>query len=147
MILFMKRLLAMLLLMMLSDAAFSQTPASELKAVRTTLENYLEGGTLRDSARFASAFESVGEMIFMKNDQIQVVPLSTFRTNVHPGERQKRKTKIDSVEIFGNAARAKLTIEYDTFYFHDLMTLLKTPQGWKIVAKVFYREEKSPQQP
>ncbi|MFN2440780.1 MAG: nuclear transport factor 2 family protein [Chitinophagaceae bacterium] len=33
-------------------------------------------------------------------------------------------------------------MEYDTFYFHDMMSLLKTKDGWKIVAKIFYREDK-----
>ena len=58
------------------------------------------------------------------------------------GKRTERKTKIESISVFGNAATAKLTIEYPTFYFHDIMSLLKTKDGWKIVSKIFYREEK-----
>lgn len=58
------------------------------------------------------------------------------------GIKQDRKTKIETVQVFGNAATAKLTIEYPTFYFHDLMGLLKTKEGWKIVSKIFYREDK-----
>ena len=46
------------------------------------------------------------------------------------------------MQVFGNAATAKLTIEYPTFYFHDIMGLLKTKDGWKIVSKIFYREDK-----
>ena len=58
------------------------------------------------------------------------------------GAKQNRKTRIDNISIFGNAAQAKLTIEYPTFYFHDMMSLLKTKEGWKIVSKIFYREDK-----
>ena len=49
---------------------------------------------------------------------------------------------IESVQVFGNAATAKLTIEHPTFFFHDIMSLLKTKEGWKIVGKIFYREMK-----
>ena len=59
------------------------------------------------------------------------------------GTKQERKTKIENIQVFGNAASAKLTIEYPTFYFHDFMSLLKTRDGWKIVGKIFYREEKT----
>ncbi len=61
------------------------------------------------------------------------------------GAKNNRKTKIDNIQVFGNAAQAKLTIEYDTFYFHDMMSLLKTKEGWKIVSKIFYREDKAKQ--
>ena len=58
------------------------------------------------------------------------------------GIKQNRTTKIDRIEVFGNAATAKLTVEYPTFYFHDMMSLIKTKDGWKIVSKIFYREDK-----
>jgi protease I len=60
----------------------------------------------------------------------------------HTLKKTERTCKIESVEIYGNAAVAKLTIEYPTFYFHDIMSLLKTKEGWKIVGKIFYRKGK-----
>jgi hypothetical protein len=58
------------------------------------------------------------------------------------GLKTDRKTRIESIQVYGNAASAKLTCDYPTFYFHDIMSLLKTKDGWKIVSKIFYREEK-----
>ncbi len=59
------------------------------------------------------------------------------------GKKQTRTAKIESVNVYGNAATAKITIEYPTFYFHDIMSLLKNKEnGWKIVSKIFYREIK-----
>jgi hypothetical protein len=58
------------------------------------------------------------------------------------GIKQDRKTKIENIAVYGNAAVAKITIEYPTFYFHDIMSLLKTKEGWKIVSKIFYRQNK-----
>jgi hypothetical protein len=72
-----------------------------------------------------------------------VLSLKDFMARMpNNGVKQKRTGKIENVQVFGNAATAKLTIEYATFYFHDIMSLLKTKDGWKIVGKIFYREMK-----
>lgn len=79
----------------------------------------------------------------MRNDTLQIVSLKDFTARArNTGEKQNRKPRIDNIQVFGNAAQAKLTIGYDTFYFHDMMSLLKTKNGWKIVSKIFYREDK-----
>jgi hypothetical protein len=80
----------------------------------------------------------------MRNDTVMNVVLKDFMARArNNGVKQDRKTKIESIQVYGEAASAKLTIEYSTFYFHDIMSLLKTKDGWKIVGKIFYREEKS----
>ena len=80
----------------------------------------------------------------MREDTLMIVSLRDFMARArNNGARQNRKTKIESIQVHGDAATAKLTIEYPTFYFHDIMSLLKTSEGWKIVSKIFYREEKS----
>ncbi|HEY5772704.1 MAG TPA: nuclear transport factor 2 family protein, partial [Chitinophagaceae bacterium] len=80
----------------------------------------------------------------MRNDTIMNVPLKDFMARMrNTGTKTDRKTKIENIQVFGNTASAKLTIEYPTFYFHDIMSLLKTKDGWKIVGKIFYREDKA----
>ena len=82
-------------------------------------------------------------MQYMRNDTLMVISLKDFMERTrNTGVKQNRSTNIESVQVFGNAATAKLTIEYPTFYFHDIMSLLKTKDGWKIVGKIFYREMK-----
>jgi protease I len=79
----------------------------------------------------------------MRNDTLVVVSLKDFMARMpNSGKKTDRNTKIESVEVYGNAAVAKLTIEYPTFFFHDIMSLLKTKDGWKIVGKIFYRQNK-----
>jgi Putative lumazine-binding len=82
-------------------------------------------------------------MQYMRNDTLKIVSLKDFMAGMkNSGKKQERKSTIESVEVYGNAATAKITIEYPTFYFHDIMSLLKTKDGWKIVSKIFYRENK-----
>lgn len=121
----------------------AQTNQQEIEAVKTVCNYYLEGGTNGDSLMFSKAFSPGGQMQFMRNDTLTVVSLKDFMARMpNDGKKQNRSSKIESVQVFGNAATAKLTIEYPTFYFHDIMSLLKTKEGWKIVGKIFYREMK-----
>lgn len=121
----------------------AQSEQKDIEDIRTVLNYYLDGGTHGDSIMFSKAFITDGQMRYIRNDTLMNVSLKDFTTSMrNTGIKQNRKTKIESIQLNGNAASAKLTIEYPTFYFHDFMNLLKTKDGWKIVNKIFYREEK-----
>ena len=45
------------------------------------------------------------------------------------------------IEVAGDAAVAKVLLDYPTFRFIDYMHLLKLKEGWKIVDKIYHREE------
>ncbi len=124
----------------------AQTDVSDLEAVTQTLNYYLDGGTNRDPETFAKAFLPEGQMIYIDQEKgtTQIVPLKDFVARITPGEKLDRKTRIVSIQIEGNAAQARLEIEAATHFFHDFMGLLKTENGWKIVSKIFYRENKPP---
>ena len=122
----------------------AQTDLKTIQDIQTVLTYYLDGGTNGDSVMFSKAFVPDGQMRYMRNDTVMNVALKDFMARIrNTGTKQERKTKIENIQVFGNAASAKLTIEYPTFYFHDIMSLLKTKDGWKIVGKIFYREEKA----
>lgn len=121
----------------------AQAPQEEIDAVKTVCNYYIDGGTNGDSLTFSRAFSPTGLMQYMRNDTLKIVSLKDFMAGMsNSGKKQERKAKIESVAVYGNAATAKITIEYPTFYFHDIMSLLKTRDGWKIVSKIFYREMK-----
>ncbi len=120
-----------------------QTDIKTIRDIQTVLTYYLDGGTNGDSLMFSKAFVPDGQMRYMRNDTVMNVVLKDFMARArNNGIKQDRKTKIESIQVYGEAASAKLTIEYPTFYFHDIMSLLKTKDGWKIVGKIFYREDK-----
>lgn len=126
-----------------STSLAAQNQLAEIESVKTVCNYYLDGGTNGDSILFSKAFNPGGQMQYMRNDTLVVVSLKDFMERTrNTGIKQNRTGKIESVQVFGNAATAKLTIEYPTFYFHDIMSLLKTKDGWKIVGKIFYREMK-----
>ena len=121
----------------------AQADPETIKEIETVCNYYLDGGTNGDSVMFSKAFQPEGQMHYMRNDTLFTVSLRDFMARArNNGVKTNRLTKIESIQVFGNAATAKLTIEYPTFYFHDIMGLLRTKNGWKIVSKIFYREEK-----
>jgi protease I len=140
----MKKIFFMLPVVLSCTIARAQTDPKTIQEIETVCNYYLDGGTHGDSVLFSKAFSPGGQMQFMRNDTGVVVSLKDFMARM-PNSRKKtdRTTKIETVEVYGNAAMAKLTIEYPTFYFHDIMSLLKTKDGWKIVGKIFYRENKT----
>jgi hypothetical protein len=139
----MKKIFLPFVAFLISFVAMAQTDLKTIQEIETVCSYYLDGGTNGDSVMFSKAFVPDGQMRYMRNDTLFNVSLKDFMARArNNGVKTARKTKIESVQVFGNAATAKLTIEYDTFYFHDIMSLLKTKDGWKIVSKIFYREEK-----
>jgi protease I len=140
----MRKIIFQLVIMFIfTFATKAQTDLKTIQEIQTVLTYYLDGGTNGDSVMFSKAFVPDGQMRFMRNDTIMNVVLKDFMARMrNTGTKTERKTKIENIQVFGNAASAKLTIEYPTFYFHDIMSLLKTKDGWKIVGKIFYREDK-----
>ena len=139
-----KLIFSAIIIITFSFSTKAQTDLKTMRDIQTVLTYYLDGGTNGDSVMFSKAFQPDGQMRFMRNDTVMNIPLKDFMARMrNTGTKTDRKTKIENIQVFGNAASAKLTIEYPTFYFHDIMSLLKTKEGWKIVGKIFFREEKS----
>ena len=137
------KLLLLFLPFLITFNCVAQTDNKDIAEIAKTVSYYMDGGTFADSVQFSKAFSPIGQMLYMRNDTLRVLSLKDFMAGVkNTGLKTDRTTKIDNIQVFGNAAQAKLTIEYPTFYFHDMMSLLKTKDGWKIVSKIFYREDK-----
>lgn len=111
--------------------------------VKQTVSYYLDGGTNNDFETLKKAFHPNASMKFIRGTEYQEVnALAFFKKGMKPGPKQDRETRIVSVNITGNAASAKLEIEYATFMFIDYMNLLKIEGEWKVVSKIFYRKPK-----
>ncbi len=121
----------------------AQSNAANFEEIAETLNYYLEGGTNNDFETLEKAFHQNATMKFISgSDYREVNAVDFFREGMNPGPPQNRRTEIVSIEISGNVAHARLLIEYETFYFHDYMQLIKIEDSWKITAKIFYREDK-----
>ena len=57
-------------------------------------------------------------------------------------DEAKRKRSIDQIDVTGNAAMARVTLNYPSGTFTDYFVLLKVDGEWKIANKVWTRNPK-----
>ncbi|KXK06622.1 MAG: putative lumazine-binding protein [Acidobacteria bacterium OLB17] len=135
-------------------ALFAVTAAaqqSEEEAVRIPLENYLKAHATGDPAYARKAFYKEGKLISIKDGKYTVEDFDAFITRAFTGKPaadealRKAGRKIVSIDITGNAAIAKIVLDYPTVKWTDYMTLLKIDGEWKIVNKSYFAEWKKKQ--
>ena len=103
----------------------AQADPQTIKDIETVCNYYLEGGSNGDSVLFSKAFSPTGQMQYMRNDTLVIVSLKDFMARTrNTGVKQNRTTKIENVQVFGNAATAKalnLTIPQDLLLDAELI--------------------------
>jgi hypothetical protein len=126
----------------------SSAQVSDEEGVKQALMNYLDGGTYGDTVKLIKAFHPSASMKYVDNKtgEFKDVPIRDFlnRAKGGTGKTQNRQTKIVYTNIAGTSAQARLEIDGGTYKFHDYMNLLKINGEWKIVSKIFWREDKAP---
>ncbi|HBE83959.1 MAG TPA: 3-hydroxyisobutyrate dehydrogenase [Blastocatellia bacterium] len=122
--------------------------STEIDAVRIPLENYLKGHATGEGEFFRKAFHTEGNMVWIRDGKFTTRSFAEYIAGASgkpPSDEAKRKRSIEGIDIAGNAASAKIILDYPSVRFVDFMTLLKIDGEWKIVSKVFYAEPKKTQ--
>lgn len=146
-----KPVLAFFAFMLLASAIPAWAQQSEEAQVRVPLENYLKAHATGDPEYARKAFHTEGNMIWIRDGKYSVESFDAFIKRAFTGkpaaDEEQRKTgrKIESIDVTGNAAVARIILDYPTVKFVDYMTLLKINGEWKIVNKSFYAEPKKTQ--
>jgi Putative lumazine-binding len=135
-----KSLILLFAIALISFSAFAQS--SEEPAVRECLQNYMSG----QGDRVEKAFHPSATMKYIdfQSKEFKDVPIAEYiaRVKGNTGARTDRKIEVTSLNIEGTAAQAKIKIETDKVILYDYMNLLKINGEWKIVSKIFSRQEK-----
>ena len=126
-------------------AVIAQTP--EKDAVRIPLENYIKGHATGDGQYMRKAFHTDGNLIFIRDGKFMTRSFADYIsgfTGKPAADEANRKRTIEAIDVSGNAAVAKIILDYPTTRFVDYMSLLNIDGEWKIVTKIFYAEPKKP---
>jgi putative lumazine-binding protein len=141
----MRKVTLVTLLLFVATSAMAEQKSSEEAGVRVALEHYLMGHITGDGANFRLAFRPEANLFWIREGQLATRTSEEFAAGAKgtpaPDEAQ-RKRRIDLIDISGNAAIAKLTLDYPDVTFTDYMSLLKIGDEWKIVNKIFYADRK-----
>jgi hypothetical protein len=135
--------LALFLLPWATVAARGQD--AEDAGIRSALEHYLQGHATGDGAHMRIAFHPVAHLFWIAADTLARRTSESYAAGFRgrpADDESSRRRRIISIDRTGNAAMAKIELDYPAVRFVDYMSLLKVGNEWKIVNKIFYREDK-----
>lgn len=119
---------------------------SEEAAVRAAIEHYFQGHATGQGDHFRKVFHPDAKLFFIRDGKLTQWTSEEYisRASGKPAaDEAQRKRRIDSVDVVGNAAFVKLTLDYPTVVFTDYMSMLKIDGQWKIVNKTFHAKPRS----
>jgi hypothetical protein len=133
------------LLFVVTSATLAAAQTSEKDAVRIPLDNYIKGHATGEGQYMKMAFHTEGTLIFIRDGKYTTRSFADYIagfTGKPAADEAKRKRTIEAIDVSGNAASAKIVLDYPNTRFVDYMSLLKIDGEWKIVNKIFHAEAK-----
>ena len=132
---------ALIPVILLNVGAMTNAQESEMVALEKVLNDYMIGGTERNTERLVSAFHPNAMMKFLRDGEyVEVNAQAFFGEGAKPGPPLERTCEIVSLLVNVEVASAVLKLPYQDKAFHDHMTLMKVNEGWKIINKTFFVE-------
>ena len=119
---------------------------AEEAAVRETIENYFRGHATGNGEYFKKAFHPEAKLFWIRDGQLSERTSADYINGASgkpAPDEARRKRRIESIDITGNAAIVKVALDYPDAHIIDYMSMLKVDGAWKIVNKTFYVERKS----
>lgn len=138
-------LMTTILLALVWTPALAQADPEEA-AIRAALEHYLLGHATGDGAHHAMVFHDVANLYWIREGELATRTSAEYIAGA-PGkpaeDESERHREITMVDVTGDAAVAKVVLDYPDALITDYMSLLKIDSGWKIVNKIFTVERKA----
>jgi hypothetical protein len=122
-------------------------PAREEAAVRAAVRHYLDGHATGQGEHFAIAMHPVLQMLWVRDGELNRRTRDEYVAGAsgRPADDEaQRRRWIESVDVTGTAAVAKVVLDYPTGRLTDYLSLLRVNGEWRIVGKIFDREAPSP---
>lgn len=124
----------------MTSQALTAQPTSQHTAALEPIENYLEGHRTGKAEFIRRAFHADARIISYRDGVLHSLTVDEFsqrfQGSPQPDEAQ-RKRHIASFDVVGNAATAKIVLDYPEVTFTDYMNLLQIDGVWKIANKTF----------
>jgi hypothetical protein len=116
--------------------------------VRQAIEYYFQGHATGNGEHHKKAFHTEAKLFWIRDGQFAQRTSAEYiagSSGKPAADEAQRKRTIEMIDITGNAAVAKVVLDYPQVRFTDYMSLLKINGEWKIVNKTFVSEPKQKQ--
>jgi hypothetical protein len=143
-----KRCLSVVLLSCLAvAAAAAQARNPEDAAVRKAIEDhYFKAQATGDGSHLKGTFVDEGRMMWVADNKLQTRTSAEYIAGFRgqpPADESQRKRRVLMVDVTGDAAIAKVELDFPDVKFTDYFSMLKIGGDWKIVNKSFHRQPKT----
>jgi hypothetical protein len=139
-----KALIALWVLVLPVCAAFG-ADAGEEQGVRAAIGHYFEGHATGDPAHFRLAFLPTAHIEGNRQGKFTSWTLEEYCAKFDgkpAADEAARRRTIDLVDVSGDSAIAKATLDHGGIVFTDYFVLLKVDGAWKIANKVYHGRRK-----
>lgn len=139
------RSLLLIAALVVATPAFAQE--KDEAGARAAVNHYLAGHVTGSADEFRAAFYPKGMLYWNKDGAFAERTVADFIAGA-PGkpaaDEAQRRRSIESLDVTGNAAMAKVVLDYPSVKFTDYLSLVKADGEWRIVNKIFNVERKTP---
>ena len=128
----------------------ARAESREEAGVRAAVEHYLRGHATGLGEHHRRAFHPEAKLFFVRDGKFSQITSEEYiaRSPGKPAaDEAERRRRIESVDVTGDAAVAKVVLEYPQVTFTDYMSLLKIEGEWKIVNKTFHADRRPQTKP
>lgn len=131
------RILISIVLLMFSMSGFAN---QEHQQIASVIQKYFDGTSKGKPRLLNEAFTESLELQYVKDGKLARWMGTDYIARFQPGKTNGRIGKIVSIDVTGNAAVVKATVQSGKTLFTDYLLLLKLDAGWKITNKTFTRQ-------
>ena len=138
---------SLLLLAALTIAAPALAQEKDEAGARAAVNHYLAGHATGSPDEFRAAFHPKAMLYWNRDGAFAERTSADYIAGASgkpaPDEAQRRRA-IESLDVTGNAAMAKVVLDYPSVKFTDYLSLVKADGEWRVVNKIFNVERKGP---
>jgi hypothetical protein len=125
----------------------AQGKSPEDAAVRAAIQNhYFKAQSTGDGSHLKGMFIDEGRMMWVADGKLQTRTSADYIGGFRgqpPADEPQRKRRVVMVDVTGDAAVAKVELDFPDVKFTDYFSMLKIGGEWKIVNKSFHRQPKT----
>jgi hypothetical protein len=137
----------LVLVWIFASPAFAQTRNAEDAAVRKAIaDHYFKAQSTGDGSHLKGTFIDEGRMMWVVDNQLRTRTSGEYISGFQgkpPADEAQRKRRVLMVDVSGDAAVAKVELDFPDVTFTDYFSMLKIGGEWKIVNKIFHRVAKT----
>lgn len=138
---------SLLLLAALTIAVPALAQEKDEAGARAAVNHYLAGHATGSPDAFRAAFHPKAMLYWNRDGGFAERTSAEYIAGASgkpAADEAQRRRAIESLDVTGNAAMAKVVLDYPGVKFTDYLSLVKADGEWKIVNKIFNVERKTP---